>query len=834
MECQHQKRDCEQVSEGHPSLANSSLPLELLNRDTVVHKFHLEKTNKRKQPPETTCGDGSVPWQSIQGMSGNTRTVCDKKELPAHSSQHLTVPVTMAKSVQTQTTIPTKCSADVAVGTSGIEDRDLSKSTQTSPAAVKMHRRTEAIHLGDVQDSGSHMEDSRGVPNVDRSTGFATLDCSQVDRVENNRPTDCGGLRSVAAGCTAVMQGDSASPRNQRVDVKSTWRKISSKSTQADIWTLQSFCCSQFEDAEDCHDASMPSKGNGPCLSDTTADRILERIEQGTSDLDISNSDEDSIGDIFTPSVPLEDSSSEDKESSDEDTHLDSEKTQMPYRPNTSSIGLFQPFVDSQNGREWSPYDYFKEYVPDELFCTMAAAMNTCHIVQTGKSLKTSGEELKIFFGISITMSCLGYPQIRMYWQKRTRVPIIADKMRKNRYFQLRLRLKVVNELDMHQEKKEKDKLWRIRPFVSKIWNGCLQLPREECLIINEQVIPFSGRTQLKQLIPRTTNPEGLRNFVLATPDGLILDFEIYVGKKSTLFQGSSGITESAVLRLSNSLTSGTKLFFDRYFTSSPLLDKLAEKGIFGTGLLMDNRVPKCVKFSSESALKAKGKGTSEMMVRDDGKQILVRWYDNKAVTLMSSIHGKQAEDSCLKSYFKEKKHVGVAMPNIVQLYNSNMRRVDMACRMISRYRMKARVKKWTIRCFFHLIDMALSNSWLLYRRDMCSQQKRAKDILKFRLSVGEALMTKAEEATAKSDSDTDGQPATKQASVPPLQATLKGIDHLPRLADVPNASRCRMKGCNMKTKFFCVKCKLFYCITKERRCFEKVHSLPTIHPSSS
>ncbi|XP_072141062.1 piggyBac transposable element-derived protein 3-like isoform X2 [Dermacentor andersoni] len=633
------------------------------------------------------------------------------------------------------------------------------------------------------------------------------------------------------------MQGDSAAQYNQRggVDVKSTWRKISCKSTQADIWTLQSFCCSQLEDAEDCHDASMPSKGNGLCLSDMTADRILERIEQeSTSDLDRSNSEEDCIGDIFTPSVPLDDSSSEDKESSDEDTHLESEKTQMPYRSNTSSMGLFQPFVDNQNRREWSPYDYFKEYVPDELFCMMAEAMNTCHIVQTGKSLKTSSEELKIFFGISITMSCLGYPQIRMYWQKKTRVPIIADKMRRTRYFQLRLRLKVVNELDMLQEKKEKDKLWRIRPFVSKIWNGCLQLPREECLIINEQVIPFSGRMQLKHLMPHKSNPEGLTNFVLATPDGLILDFEIYVGKKSTLFQGSSGIAESAVLRLSNSLTSGTKLFFNKYFTSGPLLDKLAEKGIFGTGLLMDSRVPKCVKFSSESTLKAKGQGMSEMMVRDDGKQILVRWYDNKAVTLMSSIHGKQAEDSCLKSYSKEKKCVGVAMPNIVQLYNSNMRRVDMACRMISRYRMKARVKKWTIRCFFHLIDMALSNSWLLYRRDMCSQQKRAKDILKFRLSVAEALMTKAEEGTSKSDSDTDGQPATKRASPPPLQATLKGIDHLPRLADVPNASRCRMKGCNMKTKFFCVKCKLFYCITKERRCFEKVHSLLTIHPSPS
>lgn len=73
--------------------------------------------------------------------------------------------------------------------------------------------------------------------------------------------------------------------------------------------------------------------GNGPRISDATADRILERIEQqGTSDLDLSDSDDDSAGDIFIPSLPLEDSSSEDMESSDEDNPLESEKAHMSYR----------------------------------------------------------------------------------------------------------------------------------------------------------------------------------------------------------------------------------------------------------------------------------------------------------------------------------------------------------------------------------------------------------------------------------------------------------------------------------------------------------------------
>ncbi|KAH8036196.1 hypothetical protein HPB51_019601 [Rhipicephalus microplus] len=246
--------------------------------------------------------------------------------------------------------------------------------------------------------------------------------------------------------------------------------------------------------------------------------------------------------------------------------------------------------------------------------------------------------------------------QIRMYWMKKTRVPLVVDNMTKNRYFQLRRRLKLVNELDVSEQEKEKDRLWRIRPLVSFLLEGCHKLFRKENVNIDEQMIPFSGRTQLKQFVPCKPNPEGLKNFVLATPGGSILDFEIYQGKNAALYPGSSGIGESAVLRLTETLPPGTKVYFDRYFTSGPLLDKLAENRITGTGTIMNNRIPKGVTLSSEEELKEKGRGTSEMFARNDKKQAVVHRYDDKPITLISSIYGKHPEDTCRRWSRKEEK----------------------------------------------------------------------------------------------------------------------------------------------------------------------------------
>ncbi|KAH8033502.1 hypothetical protein HPB51_013361 [Rhipicephalus microplus] len=161
------------------------------------------------------------------------------------------------------------------------------------------------------------------------------------------------------------------------------------------------------------------------------------------------------------------------------------------------------------------------------------------------------------------------------------------------------------------------------------------------------------------------------------------------------------------------------------------------------------------------------------MWVRNDDKQVVVRWYDNKPVTLMSSLHGKEPQDTCRRWCAKEKRDKDVPRPHIVQAYNANMGGVDMADRMLSFYRMKARVKKWIIRCIFHLFDIALCNAWILYMQDMSSLRKQKKDILKFLdlwMSVADVLVAQMSQLSSDDD-DALWSPPEKRAPLPPSES---------------------------------------------------------------
>ena len=91
----------------------------------------------------------------------------------------------------------------------------------------------------------------------------------------------------------------------------------------------------------------------------------------------------------------------------------------------------------------------------------------------------------------------------------------------------------------------------------------------DQFLRIDDQVIPFAGKCDLKQHIPNKSNAHELKNFVVARSSRLVNDFTIYQGK--TTFPPdlqNNGLRTVAVFHLSKEVKEGSYLCFDRYFTS--------------------------------------------------------------------------------------------------------------------------------------------------------------------------------------------------------------------------------------------------------------------------
>ena len=153
-----------------------------------------------------------------------------------------------------------------------------------------------------------------------------------------------------------------------------------------------------------------------------------------------------------------------------------------------------------------SPYSYFKNMVTDDMIENLEYQTNLYVLQKDGIELNTTRKEIEIMIGIYIRMGLVSMPRVRSYWESGSRYPSIADKMARNRFEKLASSIHITNNLAATDKEKE-DKLWKIRPWLSALRSQFLKIPAEEFNSVDEIMVPFKGKSSIKQYIRGKPNP---------------------------------------------------------------------------------------------------------------------------------------------------------------------------------------------------------------------------------------------------------------------------------------------------------------------------------------
>lgn len=270
----------------------------------------------------------------------------------------------------------------------------------------------------------------------------------------------------------------------------------------------------------------------------------------------------------------------------------------------------------------------------------------------------------------------------------------------------------------------------------------------------------------------------------------------------------------------------------------------LRARGIFSLGTVRANRVPNCKlpTDKSEELKKAPRGYSTEFVGSAYGVDITtVLWKDTKNVRLCSTYVGtrpflrtnSEIQPSKIARYNrKEKSYVEIDCPQIIREYNAHMGGVDLMDSYMGRNGLKIKTQDMATRIFYHLLDMAMTNAFVLYRRLNTEKNrdvdnnKNIKDMTmyEFRLSIAKELCASVEKRSVGrpscSEEPTTSSAIGKKAAHPVASVRFDKTNHFPEWGSKKSCKLCKKSD----THTFCTKCNIHLCFSKAKNCFTKYH----------
>ncbi|KAE9545458.1 hypothetical protein AGLY_001001 [Aphis glycines] len=247
----------------------------------------------------------------------------------------------------------------------------------------------------------------------------------------------------------------------------------------------------------------------------------------------------------------------------------------------------------TNNKEVLTPYVYFKRFFSDDIFDLIVQVSNNYSFQKFGKSVNISSAELADFHAVQLWMGVNKLPAYTNYWSNLMGVPKVQEIMPLKKYQKILRSLHFQN----NDEYDPDDRFYKIRPFLNKIRQNCLNQEEGNRYSIDEMMIPYKGWNINGQVFDILPNG-GESKFT-------DIKFTEYENKYF-------GLGGKVILALASTIPRKPLLviYYDNFFTSPELIYHLRKKyGILSLGTVQQNRLTNSP-LLDEKNFNKKGRGS--------------------------------------------------------------------------------------------------------------------------------------------------------------------------------------------------------------------------------
>ena len=387
----------------------------------------------------------------------------------------------------------------------------------------------------------------------------------------------------------------------------------------------------------------------------------------------------------------------------------------------SNALGLFSLFFD----------DVLVDFIVEE---TNRYSKQT--LEGTNKEWSTDAAEIRAYMGFTILMGINHLPEIRDYWSTNDYLHYspIADRISRDRFEQITRYLHFTDNTSLPKRGEEGySRLQKVDPVIHHLKQKFQSVYYPHCEVsIDEAMIPFKGRSSMKQYLPLKPVKRGFKVWAMAdATNGYLCDFDVYTGATAGRV---TALGEKVVLTLSKAIKGRHhQLFFDNYFTSLNLLTTLLANGTYACGTIRTNRKQYPAEISEEVKKLSRG----ESVFRQCGNLVATAWKDNKVVNIVSTL-ADPGDHTSVNRRQKDGTQLTVPCPQCVALYNRYMGGVDLGDQLRGSYNVRLKNRKNYKYVFWFLFDVAITNAFILHSFDVSTSEMDHKS---FRLILAQKLI---------------------------------------------------------------------------------------------